>query len=518
MMEDVKPEQFLMLTFSRAASLEFKSRLKKLVGGIAGYIDIFTYHSYCFHLAGRMGTLEKSENIIRETIDRIESGEIPAEKIANKSMLVLDEFQDVNQEEYLLVKTIIKHTENIRVIAVGDDDQNIYGFRGSSIEYMLNFKTDHRAKQYNLIRNFRSKSNLADFSNQYAKGIKNRLKKGNLFSNTNKNGNIEIIHYRTSNIITPLIYHLKNKTLNGSSAILTRTNDEAVLVDSLLRSAGKQSKLILSNDSFRIKDLHEIRLFTEQICRNSKQNIGFIADNDWQNGLNKLHAHFEYSGNYALALTIIDHFSKTYDKKLKTEWLTYMSEMQLENLIHPGNDSFLVSTMHKAKGKEFDNVVLLLNDFNDEKDEDKRLIYVALTRAKNNLFIHLNLDIFHNRLVEGIEKHIDDNDYGEPEEIIFHLTHRDIDLGFQKLDGVAGNISNLLAGVKLVLSDDKVHLKTETGRVVTCFSKEFNIKLSRWFEKGYQFHDAWIHFIVYWKEKESQKEYRVVLPVIRLKY
>jgi ATP-dependent DNA helicase RecQ len=517
MMEDVKPEQFLMLTFSRAASLEFKSRLKKLVGGIAGYIDIFTYHSYCFHVSGRIGTLEKSENIIRETINRIESGEIPAEKIANKSMLVLDEFQDVSQEEYLLIKTIIKHAENIRVIAVGDDDQNIYGFRGSSIEYMMNFKNDFHAKQYNLNRNFRSKSKLVNFSNKYVKSIQNRLKKGNLFSNANKGGNIKIFHYKTSNIIIPVINNLKNITLSGSSAIMSRTNEEAVIVNSLMKNTGKKSKLILSNDSFRIKDLQEIRLFSEQICRNTERNMGIISEDDWQNGLSRLHVQFEYSANYALTLSIINHFSKTANKKLKTEWLTFISEMQLENFIHPENDSFLVSTMHKAKGKEFDNVILLLKDFNDENDDDKRLLYVALTRARNNILIHLNNDIFHNLMFDGIEKHNDENDYGEPEELEFHLTHRDIDLGLHTLDGVAHSVSNLLAGVKLILSDNKFHLKTETGRVVTRFSRDFGQKLNRWFLKGYQFHDAYIHYIVYWKERDNQNEYRVVLPVVRLK-
>ena len=52
-MEDVKHEQLLMVTFSRAAATEFKKRLFKLIGNAAHYIEIKTFHSYCFDLLGQ---------------------------------------------------------------------------------------------------------------------------------------------------------------------------------------------------------------------------------------------------------------------------------------------------------------------------------------------------------------------------------------------------------------------------------------------------------------------------------
>ena len=64
LMEDVKHEQLLMLTFSRAAATEFKKRLLKLIGNAANFIEIKTFHSYCFDLLGKVGTLEKSANIL----------------------------------------------------------------------------------------------------------------------------------------------------------------------------------------------------------------------------------------------------------------------------------------------------------------------------------------------------------------------------------------------------------------------------------------------------------------------
>lgn len=50
LLEDVKHEQLLMLTFSRAAATEFKQRLMELIGNAAHFIEIKTFHSYCFDL------------------------------------------------------------------------------------------------------------------------------------------------------------------------------------------------------------------------------------------------------------------------------------------------------------------------------------------------------------------------------------------------------------------------------------------------------------------------------------
>ena len=64
LMEDVKHEQLLMVTFSRAAATEFKKRLMDLIGTAACFVEIKTFHSYCFDLLGRIGNLENSDNVI----------------------------------------------------------------------------------------------------------------------------------------------------------------------------------------------------------------------------------------------------------------------------------------------------------------------------------------------------------------------------------------------------------------------------------------------------------------------
>ena len=128
LLEDVKHEQLLMLTFSRAAATEFKQRLMELIGNAAHYVEIKTFHAYCFDLLGLIGNLEEVKNVVGKAAEMIEQGEVEPNRIG-KTVLVIDEAQDMGVEEHALVRALMHHNEEMRVIAVGDDDQNIYEFR-----------------------------------------------------------------------------------------------------------------------------------------------------------------------------------------------------------------------------------------------------------------------------------------------------------------------------------------------------------------------------------------------------
>ena len=119
-LEDVKHEQMLMLTFSRAAATEFKKRLHTLIGNAANFIEIKTFHSYCFDLLGKIGTLEASENIVRDAAEMIRNGEVEQGKIT-KTVLVIDEAQDMDEHEFALVRALMAQNDDMRIIAVGDD-------------------------------------------------------------------------------------------------------------------------------------------------------------------------------------------------------------------------------------------------------------------------------------------------------------------------------------------------------------------------------------------------------------
>ena len=90
MLEDVKHEQLLMLTFSRAAATEFKQRLMELIGNAAHFVEIKTFHSYCFDLLGRIGSLDGAKDVVARAAQMIVNGEVEPNRIA-KTVLVIDE-------------------------------------------------------------------------------------------------------------------------------------------------------------------------------------------------------------------------------------------------------------------------------------------------------------------------------------------------------------------------------------------------------------------------------------------
>ena len=102
----------------------------------------------------------------------------------------------------------------------------------------------------------------------------------------------------------------------------------------------------------------------------------------------------------------------------------------MEDFFNENGETIFVSTIHKAKGKEFDNVFLMLENFNPATDEAKRQLYVAMTRAKRNLTIHLNGNYLDNITAENLERVEDREIHLPPNEMAMHLTHEDVNLGY----------------------------------------------------------------------------------------
>src|SRR5690606_34919176 len=202
--EDIKHEQLLMVTFSRAAATEFKKRLVELIGNAANYIEIKTFHSYCFDLLGKVGTLEESDVILKAAVEKIKKNEAETSRIT-KTVLVIDEAQDMDADEYALIEALMEQNEDMRVVPVVDEDQNIYEFRGSDSRYLLQLITEKRATKYALIENYRSKTNLVEFTNTYVRTLTRRMMETLIMATQPDNGRLKINLDTGSNRITPRV-------------------------------------------------------------------------------------------------------------------------------------------------------------------------------------------------------------------------------------------------------------------------------------------------------------------------
>jgi ATP-dependent DNA helicase RecQ len=506
LMEDVKHEQLLMLTFSRAAVTEFKKRLLNLIGNAANYIEIKTFHSYCFDLLGKVGSLEKSETILKLTVEKIRNKEVEINRIT-KTVLVIDEAQDMDEHEFNLINVLINENEEMRVIAVGDDDQNIYQFRGANSKYLKQLIDINGADKYELIENYRSKNNLVDFANQFAAGISNRLKNTPIIAKQPENGKIKIVRYQHNNLIMPFVNDLINTALKGTTCVLTKTNDEALHITGLLLKNGVQAKLIQTNYAFSLYNLAEIRSFLTLL--NTGDQIHVITDDAWENAKRVTAVNFKNSNNWMICENLIKDFEITNaKKKYKSDQEVFIRESKLEDFYTRSGETIFVSTIHKAKGKEFDNVFLMLEDLASPNDDIKRQVYVAITRAKQNLTIHLNTNHFDHINTVNLERveHFGQN--APPTQLAMQLTHEDIWLDY--FMRTQQYVSLLMAGDELIVDDGEC--MNDQRKPILKFSKSTVERISAIETKGYKLKNAKVDFIVYWQKEGTDREIKIVLP------
>lgn len=509
LMEDVKHEQLLMLTFSRAATTEFKKRLIQLIGNAANYVEIKTFHSYCFDLLGRVGSIEKSSKIIQLTIEKIKNGEVEPNRIA-KSVVVIDEAQDMDIHEFALIKSLMEINEEMRVIAVGDDDQNIYTFRGADSKYFEEFIKEKSATKYELVENYRSKKNLVDFTNKFVEQIKHRLKTTPIVSFDRGNGRVRIVNYKNGNFLGPFVEDILSTDLSGSIAVLTKTNDVALQITGLLLKQKIPAKLIQSNDGFKLINILEIRSFIADL--NLDDSTPTISQEAWNNAKRKFAQKHKLSSNYDFCKNLLVDFQVTNPKvKYSSDFKVFIDESRIEDFEHQYDETVVVSTIHKAKGKEFDHVFLMLDDFNVHTDDAKRQLYVAMTRAKQNLTIHYKDNYLDNIDVEELVYHKDSSTHLPPQHLVYRLTHKDIYLGYFKF--AQKRLNSLRSGDSLGIND--VGLVNSAGEQIVKFSKSFQEIRKSLENQGFQLVESQVRFILFWQNKHSdqpEEELKIVLP------
>ena len=414
--------------------------------------------------------------------------------------ILVDEYQDINPAQHKLLKALTKYKKNIFV--VGDDDQSIYKFRGSSSELMLSFKDDfEKVEVVYLSENYRSTETIVNASKFLIKNNKTREEKP-LYAI--KSGGDKIKLYRAINeidearFVIKKIIELKETGIDFSQiAILYRTNaqsrtfEEAAILFSIpyrlvggikfyqrkeIKDLLSYLRIVLNERDFlsleRVfnfpkigvgeKTFDKIKFYLEtekslidslekilEITKNKKVNNSitkFIENyKKWKNLqddifelINSIISDVQFLENIEEEkkeniyefLNIVKEFNDRTGSTRLEDFLSYISLISDVDTIDT-SDKITLMTVHSAKGLEFNSVFIvgleegLFPHFksllsNEDIEEERRLLYVAMTRAKENLYLTYSM----RRTRMGVPEFLDPSRFLNeiPEEFIDKIT------------------------------------------------------------------------------------------------
>ncbi len=381
--------------------------------------------------------------------------------------VLIDEYQDTNEVQYILSKMICAKYKNI--CCVGDEDQSIYSFRGANYRNILNFEKDYpNAKVIKLEQNYRSTTTILDAANDVIKHNKDRKDKV-LWSDKGKGD--KITYYRAYNGIDEGQYvtrEIKELVNNGVEyqeiAVLFRTNAQSRIIEEELLKEAVPYKIVGGVGFYQRKEIKDVLAYLRLIY-NSRDNLSLLrVINVPKRGIgNKTISNLIEKSNrenkpiydvitdgkelafkelieglkkQSESLTLTELVDRILDvtgiKKEYEDEKSLDADIRLENLEELKTitktfedreglvslDDFLlevslvadvneydkdpnkvsVMTVHSVKGLEFDYVFIVgleeglfphINSIlnGNELEEERRLCYVAITRARKKLYI-----------------------------------------------------------------------------------------------------------------------------------
>ena len=403
-----------------------------------------------------------------EALKLLENNEKVRKKYQDRfKYIMIDEFQDINSLQMSIIKYLLDNCTNLFV--VGDDDQSIYGFRGSKPDIMLGFlKEFSRAKKIVLEYNYRCAENIIDASSLVIGKNENRFLK--LVKPARKEkGVVKIIDCedRAEEVAMLIAYFNQHSDELNDIAIITRTNKISAYYAQELANhnidfrlsekindiystlAGRDIvaylKLIngdMSRSNFlyicnkpdrniskealdEVIDFNRIIDYQKKLYGNSSEigrlskdvrllksmsafaavhyilyKIGYL---DFLKKYARSHR-LDYESLYDSAMEILEHAKgyKTVKSFLKSiedyheELADNYGRLKLQGS-DDGKNAVNIMTMHASKGLEFKYVFLpdVIEGIVPYKkalsleqiEEERRLFYVAMTRAKDELFI-----------------------------------------------------------------------------------------------------------------------------------
>jgi len=357
--------------------------------------------------------------------------------------VMVDEYQDVNAEQVTMLYSLASHGN---IVVVGDDDQSIYGFRGASAKFMQDFtKQFPNAGTVVLNENFRSTKSLVDAAQSLIGNNKERIEK-NVRSGSGKEGLLPmVIPSLEPECVDKLIEQLLHEGYSyGDIAILSSKNAPLEELHTSLKAPTILAKSYLREDGFFIFVHTVLQLFYEQMnhdkafyqymCLLGKEalisktpgktlyeatmefhklpdlRVEPVCGCDGVLGgafslLEDMFALLEGDPKLSVFLTICtdvvrwgvsnspevlleqiknQNVASLKDLRLFMDYLVNFRDETRVEVVSEGKVTLI--TCHDAKGKEFP-VVLVRNDYTSFTEEVRRLFYVAVTRAKERLYV-----------------------------------------------------------------------------------------------------------------------------------
>ena len=189
------PRGILALAYNRHAAVEIRRRLDELVGADSRGVTVLTCHGMALrltgaHLANRPALADDDFGELLKEAAALLRGEglLPEEAdeqrerlLAGFRWILVDEYQEVDEEQYQLISALAGRTltggeRKLTLFAVGDDDQNIYFYAGASVKYLRRFEEDYKARTVYLTQNYRSTRHIIDAANAWIASARERMK------------------------------------------------------------------------------------------------------------------------------------------------------------------------------------------------------------------------------------------------------------------------------------------------------------------------------------------------------
>lgn len=419
--KNIKPENCLAITFTKRAAQEMRERLYKLLNTKSELINIHTFHSLCFSILKenyeKAGLKEGFRVITDKEKELYKDKELPENALEFDDLITLtvklfeenpditksyqelfeyisvDEYQDIDENQYKLIKFLCP--QNGSICAIGDPNQAIYGFRGGDSKFFNNFTQDYtNAKIINLKNNYRSTGNIVEASNQMINSY-------NIVSQYDKPHEKIIIHTAPTDKAEAEFVVSTIENLIGGHSFFSLDSD---------RSLGQEQDYSFSDFAVLYRTSSQAELLIEAFERSGMPYANYSNDllcdkkpiNNLLNSLTDDEPIIDQIENYEFSQEIEDYILN-YLKELaanhtgKDEFIHEVSMLKESDTFDKRADRIALMTLHSSKGLEFNCVFIVgLEDGIlplyrakelSEIEEERRLLYVGMTRAEKRLFL-----------------------------------------------------------------------------------------------------------------------------------